>query len=143
MLRLLRIAVENAGAQRGVLALVNRDRLMIDADSVDGRVSERVGRSLRCPDSLLNYVARTELSVVWVDGMQGSQFRDDPYFQRDSVRAALCLPLMRKGELTGVMYLENNLVPGVFSRHRLEMLNMLLGQATIAIENAALYQEQR
>ncbi len=143
VLRLLRIAVENAGAQRGVLALRSRDRLMIEADSVDGRVSERVGRSLRCPDSLLNYVARTQLSVVWDDGVQGSQFRDDPYFQRNIVRAALCLPLLRKGELTGVIYLENNLVPGVFSRHRLEMLNMLLGQATIAIENAALYQEQR
>jgi histidine kinase len=143
VLRLLRIAVENAGAQRGVLALQRDGRLMLEADSQDGRINERVGRSARCPDTLLNYVARTQMLVVWDDGAQGSAFRDDPYFQKNATRAALCLPMLRQGELTGVMYLENNLVPGVFSRNRLEMLNMLLGAASIAIENAALYQQQR
>jgi serine phosphatase RsbU (regulator of sigma subunit) len=52
----------------------------------------------------------------------------------------LCTPLLNQGQLGGIVYLENNLTTGAFTPNRLEVLQLLSGQAAISIENARLYQ---
>ena len=52
----------------------------------------------------------------------------------------MCFPLINQGQLSGIVYLENNLTTGVFAPDRLEVLKLLSSQATISIENARLYQ---
>ncbi|WP_347277293.1 ATP-binding protein [Leptolyngbya sp. FACHB-671] len=46
---------------------------------------------------------------------------------------------MYQGKLTGILYLENNLVTGAFTPERLKILQLLTAQVAISIENAALY----
>jgi diguanylate cyclase (GGDEF)-like protein len=58
------------------------------------------------------------------------------------VRSVLVCPILRKGELRGIVHLENDAVVAAFSHDRLEMINLLLGQAAIALENASLYRNQ-
>jgi GAF domain-containing protein len=53
----------------------------------------------------------------------------------------LCTPLLNQGQLTGIIYLENNLTTVAFTTERLTVLQMLSGQAAIAITNAKLYAE--
>src|SRR5919199_2870225 len=50
-----------------------------------------------------------------------------------------CVPLINQGQLSGIVYLENNLTTGAFTSDRLEMVNLLSTQAAISIENARLY----
>ncbi len=54
----------------------------------------------------------------------------------------LCAPLTNQGKLSGIIYLENNLATGAFTADRLEVLQLLSGQAAIALENALLHQQQ-
>lgn len=55
----------------------------------------------------------------------------------------LCVPLAYQGKRTGVVYLENHLMPGAFTPERLMVLELLSTQAAVAIENARLYEETR
>ena len=51
----------------------------------------------------------------------------------------MCLPLIHSGKFTGLLYLENNLIPGAFTSERVNVLSLLTAQISIAIENARLY----
>jgi len=91
------------------------------------------------PASLLQFVLRTRESVLLDDAVASAQFCDDPYVRQDGPRSALCLPLLRQGELAGALYLENTLAPGLFTPARLQVLELLASQAAISLENARLY----
>jgi PAS domain S-box-containing protein len=52
-----------------------------------------------------------------------------------------CLPLIKQGKLVGVLYLENNLAPGVFTYSRLATLELIASQAAISLEPARLYDQ--
>ncbi|MFN6997484.1 MAG: PAS domain-containing protein, partial [Aquincola tertiaricarbonis] len=58
--------------------------------------------------------------------------------------AALCLPLLRQGRLSGVLYLERQGAaadPGGFSRERAALLALLASQGAVALDNARLYRD--
>ncbi len=139
LVRLLEIAVENAGAQRGVLALQEDGVLTLVAVSGQGRVHERLEGSTRCPVQMVRFVARSGQAAVLDSGAQRSAFRDDPYFQAHPARSLLALPVLRQGAVLGVLVLENDAVDGAFADERMEAIRLLLGAAAIALENAALF----
>lgn len=56
-----------------------------------------------------------------------------------SLRSIMCVPLRSRGELIGVIYVDNRLSAGVFTNEDLNLLNAFASQAAIAIENARLY----
>jgi histidine kinase len=143
LIRLLEITVENAGAQRGVLVLQEDHEYFVMGASDVGRLREPLATTTRCPAQMIRYVARTGLVTVLESGQRRSSFREDRYFDTHTVRSVLAAPLVRQGEVRGVMYLENNVVDGAFGDDRLEAIRLLLGAAAIALENAALYSAQR
>ena len=143
LVRLLELAVENAGAQRGVLALKAGDAVFVEADSQRGRVHESLDSSTRCPAQMLRYTLRSGLATVLDHGSRRAAFRDEPYFQDHATRSVLTCPIMRQAEVRGVVYLENNAVDAAFTHERLEMIRLLMGSAAIALENASLYRALR
>jgi predicted ATPase/serine phosphatase RsbU (regulator of sigma subunit) len=90
------------------------------------------------PSSFINYVARTQESLILYDATEEKTGRDS-YFIENQVKSALCVPLLNQGKLIGILYLENNLIEGAFTPDRLEVLNVLSSQAAISLENALLY----
>jgi len=149
--KLMRLLMENAGAQSGALILEHEGALLIQAlgavDESQERVmlSEPIATSTRLPVSMVNYVARTRKHVVLDNAVEAGLFTADPYIIAQKVKSALCLPIVHQGKLTGVLYLENRLAPNVFTADRLKVLNLLSSQAAISLENALLYRtlEQR
>src|SRR4029077_7331883 len=61
--------------------------------------------------------------------------------QRKRPRSVFCLPLIKQGKLVGVLYLENNLAPGVFTPNRLAIRELIAVKAAISLEQARLYAE--
>jgi class 3 adenylate cyclase len=113
----------------------------VDGDNVTVLQSIPVGtKASAClPVAIVNYVARTKESVVLNDATREGKFTLDPYIQENQPKSILCAPLINQGQLSGIVYLENNLTGGAFTADRLEMLNLLSTQAAISIENARLY----
>ncbi|MBV8275074.1 MAG: GAF domain-containing protein, partial [Verrucomicrobia bacterium] len=93
------------------------------------------------PESLLRYVIRTQEKVILDDASSQKLFSEDPYVRRRRPRSVLCLPLVKQAKLIGVLYVENNLAPGVFTPKRLAMLELLASQAAISLDHARVYAE--
>src|SRR5262249_21320137 len=87
------------------------------------------------PESIVRFVMRTHESVILDDAAAGST---DPYVQRTGVRSVLCLPLVKQGQLAGVIYLENRRTAYAFTPRSVGLLQLLAGQAAISLENARL-----
>jgi PAS domain S-box-containing protein len=143
--RILRIAFENAGAERGALIVNDNGRLLIEAigAAADEQLTLLQGMPIAESDQLgsaiVSYAARTGEYVVLNDAAHEGLFTNDPYVLQRKPRSVLCAPLVNQGRLAALVYLENNLTAGAFTPDRLATLNLLTGQAAIAIENARLY----
>jgi predicted ATPase/signal transduction histidine kinase/tRNA A-37 threonylcarbamoyl transferase component Bud32 len=143
LMTLVQILVRNAGAQVGHLMLNHEDHLLIEAsaDTESDLYSVLQSRPPegQVPQTLINYVLRTQESVVLPHASQSGDFTQDPYIKANQSQSVLCAPLLNQGQLSGIIYLENNLTTGAFTPERLELLQLLSGQAAIAIDNARLY----
>jgi PAS domain S-box-containing protein len=75
------------------------------------------------------------------DARRDARFAADPALRPDRPLSVAAVPLVMGGRASGLIYLENDLVPGAFSRARVKVLEMLGAHAAIAIANAHLYRE--
>jgi C4-dicarboxylate-specific signal transduction histidine kinase len=143
--KLMRITLEHAGAERGLLVLPRAEELKIQAAAVTGHdgvevaVSEVEVTAADLPLSMLHYVMRTREGVVLDDASIPNPYREDGYVQRNGVRSVLCLPIVNQANLVGALYLENTLTPHAFTADRVAVLKMLASQAAISLENARLF----
>jgi len=142
---LMRVATENAGAQRGALLLPRGDKLVVAADTelvLDGVQALACGDTeAALPWTIISYVRRTREHVLIGDAAVAHPFSSDAYLEHSGARSVLCLPLLRQESLSGVIYLENRLASGAFTPGRIALLSQLASQAAISIENARLYAE--
>ncbi|SET45387.1 trifunctional serine/threonine-protein kinase/ATP-binding protein/sensor histidine kinase [Stigmatella erecta] len=139
---LLKVAIENAGAQRGALVLLQGGKLSVVADSAAlPEPSGADGNEASLPWTLIAYVRRTREHVLLDDATQPHAFLEEGWLARTRARSVLCLPLVRQEEFRGVLYLENSLATHAFTPARLALLGYLASQAAISIENARLYAE--
>jgi PAS domain S-box-containing protein len=53
-------------------------------------------------------------------------------------KSVLCLPILRQGNLSAIIYFENNLTTNAFKEEHIELLKILASQAAISLENAVL-----
>ena len=142
---LIKILLENAAAQKAVLMLYKDDSLLIQATCTAEQNQAVVLQSLPVeisqdlPVSIVNYVARTQKDLVLNNAASDGLFTADSYIVSSQPKSILCNPVIYKGKLTGIVYLENNLATGAFSPERLKILKVLTSQVAIALENAQLY----
>ena len=147
--KLMRIAVEHAGAERGLLILLRDDEPQIEAEATTGHgsvevtVRQTVITPLDLPKSALQYLIRTRERVVLDDASAGNLYSEDKYVRQKRPRSVLCLPIVKQARLIGAFYLENNLTPSAFTSDRVAVLELLASQAAISLENAKLYSDLR
>lgn len=135
---------ETAGAQRAVLLLNAGDastpRLVLQAESQeDGTLNILQGEALQddsqVPVTLIRYVARSQTHVLLPDAARTGAYSRDPYIQAQQSKSMLVLPIVNQGNLLGVLSLENPLLRDAFTPDRLAVLQILAGQAAIALHN--------
>ncbi|MGG7554266.1 trifunctional serine/threonine-protein kinase/ATP-binding protein/sensor histidine kinase [Pseudomonas sp. ES3] len=134
-----------AGADHGVLMIVSGAELQLAATaSVEAgnvRVALDTGQPLEqmAPASVLNASKRTRNTLVLDDARADCPEAYSADLLQRQTRSMLCLPLLRQGTLIGLVYLENSLVPKLFSAERLTMLEILASQAAVSLHTARLY----
>ncbi|MDZ8092719.1 MAG: ATP-binding protein, partial [Nostoc sp. DedQUE05] len=144
--KLMRIVVENAGAQQGYFIAKHENQWILEATGIviGKEVSVVVNtedktNSFLLPVALCNYVERTRNNLVLDNAVKDSRFVADAYITTYQSKSILCLPLIHSGKFTGIIYLENNLISGAFTPERVNVLSLLIAQISIAIDNARLY----
>ncbi len=144
---LMVLALEHAGANRGVLILMRGDELRVEAeattthDTVEVRLPKTRTKAADLPESVLHYVIRSRDSLLLDDASAQSPFSGDEYIRRHGCQSILCLPLVKQTKLIGVLYLENNLAVDVFTPARASVLRLLASQAAMSLDTVRLYAE--
>jgi PAS domain S-box-containing protein len=141
---LLRIVMENAGAQTGYLSVEGNGQLRAEMgpgdDSGQRIVFDDSPGQANLPREIINYVRRSRETVILADaGTAVGQFPADDYLRRVKPGSVLCLAIERQEKLLAVLYLENNLVAGAFTPERRLVLEVLAAQAAISLETAAVH----
>ncbi|RFU49828.1 PAS domain S-box protein [Paraburkholderia sp. DHOC27] len=142
--RLMTIALQTAGADRGLLVVLEQpDDYRIEAEArINGNgiaLSRGPLAHSAVPATVLRYVMHTQQSVIVDDALQPNLFSQDSYLASGATRSVFCLPLVRQGKLSGLLYLENTATSHVFTARRSALLDLLASQAAISLENTRLY----
>ncbi|MEH2114201.1 AAA family ATPase [Nostoc sp.] len=146
---LMQIAIEQAGAEIGYLLLEQDQNLMIEVEAKVNSQAEKLNVSRPIlegeisqviPQSMLNYVQRTQETVILQNATEHNLFSKDEYVIQKQPKSVLCLPITRQSKLLGILYLENNLISSAFTQEKLSVLEILTVQIAISLENARLYQ---
>ena len=143
---LLRILMENAGAQTATLVLETEGQSLIAARGSAEQVEYFLSLSLPVKKaqslslSVISWVKQTREHLVLDNASREERFAEDDYIQRERPKSILCAPITQKSSLNGIIYLENNLVEGAFTPRRLEVIKHLTSQIAISLENARLHE---
>ncbi|WP_028215286.1 AAA family ATPase [Paraburkholderia mimosarum] len=144
---IMRTAIEQAGAERGLLILPDGGDQRIAAEASTGSGTPDVKlrdvpvKAALLPESVLYHVLRTRECVILDNAVGVPEFATDPYIRRQGSRSILCLPLMTHAKLIGALYLENNLTTHAFAAGRIAVLRLLASQASTSLENSRLYRD--
>ncbi len=150
--KMMKLAIENAGAEKGFLILEKDGEFFVEAEgsvgwddvtileSIPLLHPEVTGEVPLVPIKIIQYVALTQEPVILHDATHEGAFTQIPYVTKFHPKSILCLPILHKGISIGAIYLENDLTTGAFTSNRLEVLQLLASQAAISIENARLYE---
>ncbi|MCW5314457.1 AAA family ATPase [Nostoc sp. KVJ3] len=147
--KLIKILLENAAAHKAILLLFKDNKLYIEAsgnaadDVVTVLHSIPVETYQDLPLSVINYVFRTQQYLVLNDAIITEPFNLDIYIQKFKTKSIFCLPIIYQSQITGIIYLENQLSSGAFVPKRVEVLKVLVSQMAIAIQNARLYTREQ
>ncbi|MBW4563682.1 MAG: AAA family ATPase [Mojavia pulchra JT2-VF2] len=144
---LMNSAIENAGASTGLLVLQQEGQSVLvaqgfaDKDITLVLPPKALDASLDLPVALINYVTRSQSTLVLNNATEEGMFTNDAYILKNRPKSVLCLPIIYQSHLKGILYLENNLAKHAFTENHVKVLSLLAAQAAISLENAGLYQE--
>ncbi|WP_307731577.1 GAF domain-containing sensor histidine kinase [Microseira wollei] len=145
LVKLMQVALENAGADKGVLILKDGENWQVAFECVAGAKcsfdSTPLESAQNLPLTIINTVKRTHKLLLTQDIISHPAFISDPYLIQTKPKSLLCTPILKQGELVAILYLENRLTIEAFTSDRITVLNLLCSQAAISLENARLYQQ--
>ncbi|PJZ79586.1 protein kinase domain-containing protein [Leptospira meyeri] len=153
--KMMKILIENAGAERGYFILKSDSGWQVLAESEVEKESVSVYSETpfaidflepvayvnqnKIPSQIIGYVVRTGLVVICGDAAREGDFKNDPYVKSTLPKSLLCYPILSHGTVVGIVYLENNLTTDAFTPGRVEILKILSSQIAVSIENSLLY----
>ena len=143
---LLGILIENAGAQTAALILETEGQSLIAARGSAEQVecflplSLPVEKAESLSLSVISWVKQTREHLVLDNAAREERFVGDDYIKRERPKSILCAPITHQSALSGIIYLENNLVEGAFTSRRFEVIKHLSSQIAISLENARLHE---
>ncbi len=151
--KMMRIVIENAGAERGLFVLPDEDGMWViqaectaDSEAVESmqaipiEKANGITETPKLSSEAIYYVVRTRETLVLNDASNERSIIGATYIQKVNPLSILCMPLMYQGRISGILYLENNLTTDAFTPNHLELLEILASQISISVENALLYQ---
>ncbi|MEM8674445.1 MAG: AAA family ATPase [Cyanobacteria bacterium P01_G01_bin.67] len=144
---LIKFVLENAGAEKGYLVLVQAGNFIIQGSGAAAEIVTLQALPVdSCQDisqTIINYVYRTQENLVLDNASSEGLFINDEYIINNEIKSVLCLPILNQGKLIGILYLENNLAEKAFTAERLEILKLISTQVAVSIENALLRQQKQ
>jgi adenylate cyclase len=132
-----------------IFEVINPDEAFIMLkDDVTEELKLRVFRSkgssgkqgtIAVSHTILDKVLKEGVAVLSADASADSRFKSADSVLRYRMMSTMCVPLVSKGEVLGVLNVANRSASGEFQEEDLQLLSGIANQAALAIENSKLY----
>jgi signal transduction histidine kinase len=143
---LMRIVIVSAGADKAFLILQENDKPYVYAQVFLNQAYTPLTTPVPLAQmnenvciAIIKYVMRTKTKLLLNNAPDEGNFRYDPYILSKAPQSILCIPLIQKDSLTGILYLENTPAKNAFTPQRTQLLTLLSSQIAISIQNAQFY----
>ena len=145
--RLLFAAIQYVGGERGSIVVMDDLGKPVDATIVYGKqLHEHTTQQLRdtVERGLAGWVIQRRKAALVPDTSKDERWlrRDDDSADKSGAKSALCVPLMARERLVGVLTLVHS-VPNAFTEEHLDLMRAIADQASVAVLNARLYTESQ
>ncbi len=145
--RVLYEALQNVGGERGSIVVLDDAGKAVDATIVYGKqIHEHTTQQLRdtVERGLAGWVIRNHKGALILDTSKDDRWlmRPDDAVDRSGVKSAICVPLLAREKLVGVLTLVHP-APNAFSEEQLDLMQAIADQAGVAVLNARLYTESQ
>ncbi len=145
--RIMKIVIQNAGADRGWLIMNQIDRLVVratimaDVQETSSFDNISIDECQEFCGEIVRYSARKKEIIIFDNTLSENLFKRSPYIIKNKPQSILCMPILNQGELLGLLYLENNKIVGAFTSERVKTLRLISSQIGISLKNSLLYEE--
>jgi adenylate cyclase len=135
--------IELTGAERGFLMLREDDgrlRIQVARDWERATVDSN---ELAVSQTVINRVVGEGVPILTTNAQEDPRFSGQDSIMAFSLRSIMCVPLLLKQKLIGVIYVDNRIRENIFTPIDLNALQAFANMAAVAIENARLFNSLR
>lgn len=145
--RLLFAAIQYVGGERGSIVVLDDMGKPVDATIVYGKqFHDHTTQQLRetMERGLAGWVVQHRKSALVPDTSKDDRWlrRADDSVEKSGAKSAICVPLVARERLVGVLTLVHS-VPNAFNEEHLDLMQTIADQASVAVLNARLYTESQ
>ena len=135
--------IEVFGAERGGIFLKNEDgeTSLVCARGLDRNEIDH--EDFATSRSVLSQVMKTGAPLLTSNAANDPRFNAFGSVSLHALRSIMAVPIDFRGEIRGLIYVDNRIHTGVFNDKQVQLLTMIAQQAAGAIENARLYETRK
>jgi len=133
--RLLDSIIEVVRADKGFLLVVNEGVPQVLA-ARNFQKQDVANAVERLSDSIVNQVLQTREPLIVSDALHDAKFNASESVLNLKLCSVMCVPLIRKGELSGAVYVGNDRVASLFTERELTLMTSFCSTATLLLELA-------
>ncbi len=144
LLKILSSIMARIGAKNAYLITHEDNKLTVrvrgrkNASLETTRVNQEINTAENLCVEIARYTLRSKSPVVLKNAAHEGDFCHSRAVQHYQLKSVLTLPLIAQERTLGLIYLENALIPGVFSDEQVLLLQALTAEAAIALDNSQL-----
>ena len=139
--KIMDLAIEKTGAERGLIALVNPESGEMEKVLSRSLEDEAEQDAFEISRTVVRRVAHGGASLLTADAREDPDLKDVKSVSRLEIRSVLCVPLRARGKVIGAVYLDNRSVPGAFGPEQASFMEGFADLAGVAVENSRLREE--
>ncbi|MBC7974721.1 MAG: sigma 54-interacting transcriptional regulator, partial [Myxococcales bacterium] len=135
-----------------VIEITNADKgflVLLEGDTIDVKIARNLNREniadavSQLSDSIIAKVVRSRKPVIVSDAMRDDEFASAKSVMQLKVSSVICVPLLDRGRLLGLIYVGNDSIRALFQQATLRILTVFSSQASLIVANALLLNELR
>jgi transcriptional regulator with GAF, ATPase, and Fis domain len=135
-----------------IIEITNADKgflILTEADAFDIKVARNVKREniadavSQLSDSIIAKVVKTRRPVIISDAMHDDEFAAAKSVMQLRVSSVICVPLLDRGRLLGLIYIGNDSIRSLFQQETMRLVTIFAAQASLIVANALLVNELR
>jgi adenylate cyclase len=130
--KILSEAFNHLRADRGAILLIDEDGVLRPKVLKTNREDTD---EIRLSSTIINSVISQKVAVLSSDAMVDSRFQTSKSIMMEGIRSSMAVPIMRYGELLGMMYLDSKVATGAFTERDLQIFSAIAAQTATFLTN--------